>query len=727
MKFEDINVGAFACIKQSQPDGSYCEIKKYKVLRKHHEGKHVLLSVPPTEGGYHRHYDGDEAFVSEEPSLWIDCNDIVAVTVKTQESVKIGDKVKITNPTAFFPGLDQKRIEELMFMEHEVIGVRDDDTIIIPMPKKDGGHCSYSSEYGRLISKFDFVKVENTVNKTEKTYQPKVGDFVEVITPGSFLGMKLEVVDPKYGGMLLLALPKNKGGYVHVDAGCKIQTISVSLRDIKPLDKSVEPKVGDKVKISNSSVIPPGIGNSSLYKEEFLSKEHEVIFVFDDSDVVIRVDKKDGGHTAFTHDPGWVIPRNKFIVVSTNPSSKPNSKMKKVRLKNPKLLPFFSSTPEEVKNGTFAVLDENYKNVYNSILIEVPQVYGGILRHDCEKPCFLTSKENVEFVEEDSEKMKKEPKYQVYDTVFLPKRFKDELPEEVFNSRRGDEFYEFSIAYRKANTTDVDYFISICEADGGKWEKSISRTGRWINEKFLLSREEMEAEKKKNQPTINQVIQEKLSEKEIAKMTTTSKPAENTSIAQYEKQMEEVTIFAGIAVPAIEFAKTCIRYAAHAGCKALGKSGEFVGHVMALVEEFLKDKKEIVDNACRWVLGFLAKNVHYLRKIPGIKDTNYLTFLESEQIQRFGIYAQASAKGDVIGELTARVFAWVQEWIFGTAVVASIKDAIASPDGFMRFMSETDAKMRVSLVEKIQHEQEAEREATAADEMKSAMVAPTVA
>lgn len=324
--------------------------------------------------------------------------------------------------------------------------------------------------------------------------------------------------------------------------------------------------------------------------------------------------------------------------------------------------------------------------------------------------------------------MKKEPKFDVNDKVYVPERCKEGLPEEVWNFLPKSDYYEFVIKYKQANSTDVDYFVEISDFRGGKWERKISLTGRWINEKFLLSKEEMEAEKKKNQPvnatpSINKLIKQIVSEKENEKMTSAT-TTENTAMAQYEKHMEEVTIFAGITVPAVEFAKTCIRYAVHTGCRALGKSGEFLRGVMILVEEFLKDKKEIVDNACRWVLGFLAKNVHYLRKIPGIKDTSYLAFLESEQIQRFGIYAQASAKGDVIGELATKVFHWVQEWIFGTAVATSIKEALATPDGFMRFMSETDAKMRVSLAEKIQQEQEQEqeREAIAIDDMKPAMV-----
>lgn len=541
---------------------------------------------------------------------------------------------------------------------------------------------------------------------------------------------------------LLLSVPKNEGGYNHFDTPIKDKTTYwysasqvLEVTKNNPVKPESPVKIGDMIRITNRKALLSSIPEKE--QDRLMCADHEVIAVTKTGEPVVRMLREYGGHTYYSPEPGRIIfdegfekilsPMKKEILVVESESTPSKSDPIKVG-------DWVSPTEEakkQIQDGRRMRFCPPYlRKELSELKFEVTAVNESILMfgHIPPKYCLgdweVNAKDYILATQVQKEDpVKKEPKYQVFDRVFLPKRFKDELPEDCFNGIPGNEYFEFSIIYKQANSTDVDYFLSMTENNGGKWESKISRSGRWINEKFLLSREEMEVEKKKNQP-IDEMIREKLSKKENEKMSYTMTSAVKTdgsAIAQYEKQMEEVTIFSGIAVPAVEFAKTCIRYAAHVGCKALGKSGEFVGHVMAIVEEFLKDKKEVVDNICRWVLGFLAKNVHYLRKIPGIKDTNYLAFLESEQIQRFGIYAQASAKGDVIGELATRVFAWIQEWAFGTAVVASIKDAIASPDGFVRFMSETDAKMRVSLVEKIQQEQEAEREVTAINEMKPAM------
>jgi hypothetical protein len=311
-------------------------------------------------------------------------------------------------------------------------------------------------------------------------------------------------------------------------------------------------------------------------------------------------------------------------------------------------------------------------------------------------PSLLTKKTEI---------MKKKQKYDVNQKVFVPARFADKLPERYVNGLSTREFYEFEIIHKEANSQSSDYFIKIGDLDGGKYEMRISKMGWWMNEDFLLSQEEKNEEEKN------------LKQKEKAAMTTGTQKT-NTSIAEYEKQMKEVRVFDAILSPAIEFSKTCIRYVVHIALTAIGKTNKFVNGAIMMLEDFFEQNKEIADNAVRWILGFLSKNLHHIRKIPVIGEWKALSFLEREDIQRFGIYAQASSEGSVIGDLSTKILGWLQDWIFGSAVAIRISDAITSPEGMMRFVSEMNSEMKGQLAEKLRVEAEATNEAMEAMEDK---------
>lgn len=728
MKFDEIKVGDVATTFFG---------KNFLVVERDEEQKEILLSVPEELGGW-VHPDT----VYKNPSMWFSPMDIVATI---NDDIKIGDKIKITNRNALFPGLNSKRAKELMLMEHTVLSLKDGgNTVIIPMSREDGGHTFFSKEPGRAIKKENLIKVENSVKNSENKTKVKIGDKVKVsagaelphkissspLMKTEFLAKEHEVIEvyPSFGTLKIKVDTKDGGHFLNSkDPGWILHQNEVTIMPEKS-DSSSEIKAGDTI-VYNDDCTTSTLNGKKYTVLKVVEEHHGKTFL-------LAVPPEDGGY----HHPRFEFLQPTWLAASSAVKKCiPETKMKKVKLKHPEYYPFKLDTPKSIKDGTFTVLDENYTDVYNSILIEVPKEYGGVFRSRYEKHSFYVLKENAEFIEdenESSEKMKKEPKYQVLDAVFLPKRHKDKLPEEVFNSRRGNEFYEFTICYQKANSTDVDYFVSISESDGGKWEKSISRSGRWINEKFLLSREEMEAEKKKNQPNqpLVEIVEMKLSEKEITKMdhhNTTKHSATIVTTAQYDELMKETRTFSALLPPMVEFGKTAIRWAVHTACKALGKSAEFFTGAMMLVEDFLKNNANIANNAMQWILGFLAKNVHHLRKIPGIKDLKWFEFLEREDIQRFGMFAEASSEGNVLGDFATKVWHFVQQWIFGSAIATQIAEAASSTEGLMRLLGEMDSGMKTRIAEGLSEsalrENEAHREAVAIDEMKGMKTASAVA
>jgi hypothetical protein len=264
-------------------------------------------------------------------------------------------------------------------------------------------------------------------------------------------------------------------------------------------------------------------------------------------------------------------------------------------------------------------------------------------------------------------------KFNVGDSVYVPLRHALNLPSTYYQKHvlNSIEHYNFSILDRKSNKVGTDYFVAIDFYDGGKYENSMC--GYWLKEEFLLSHAEMENEKRgKNAPANKE-------EKNMSK--------ESVDLSVYKEQMKELRTFDVILGPTVEFGKTCIRYAVHLALSAIGKSNKFIEAAFTMLDEFIDHNAQLADNAIRWILGFMAKNVHLIRKIPVVGEWKVLEFLERPEIQRFGVYAQASSEGKVLGDFITKILGLVQEWIFGSAVATRITDAIQSEEGLIRFMS----------------------------------------
>ena len=164
MKFDEIKIGDVATTFSG---------KNFLVVERDEEQKEILLSIPEEFGGWVH-----PNTVYKNPSMWFSPMDMVAIT---KNDIKIGDKIKITNRNALFPGLDSKRAKELMLMEHTVLSLRDGgNTVIIPMSREDGGHTFFSKEPGRAIQKENLIKVENSVKNSENKTKVKIGDKVKV-------------------------------------------------------------------------------------------------------------------------------------------------------------------------------------------------------------------------------------------------------------------------------------------------------------------------------------------------------------------------------------------------------------------------------------------------------------------------------------------------------------------------------------------------------------------
>lgn len=668
------------------------------------------------------------------------------------KSIQVGDWVKL-NKDAFYSRRYQEHpyIDSLWFQVTQVSGVTNSSSsglFSIKLNQKFGGYKQRNN--GVLennttfnVHKSHIVDVRSNINEEplSSTKNIKPGDLV---TLNASLSLNNESIYAELNGtgnnayeviaasgrVVFLHFPKSgvitpftdNKKVLSVDR-FEIKTIipaEVKTDDSKPEDKMDSIKAGDTVTFSEygKSQLKDGFifaVLSNFDRNNFdLTQQFKVELVQDYETIRIRLPNNlaeklgQGTWSLSAKNLAKVVPIKEksdkinagdFVILSQEGREQFKKGYLLSFLKDPERREF------DIANQRFKINRVTDNN--NAADIDIPSHIGSVkfwrvdLSHIEKVKPSCTDKNDLEKSE-----MKKKQKFDVKNTVFVPARFANKLPDNFVNGRPTADYYEFEIIHRESNSQSSDYFLKISDLDGGKFEMRIHKTGWWMNEDFLLSEEEKNEDEKV------------LNKKEKAMTTLTGTEETNTDMVEYEKQMKEVRVFDAILSPAIEFSKTCIRYVVHVALGAIGKTNKFINGAIMMLEDFFEQNKEIANNAIRWILGFLSKNLHHIRKIPVVGEWKALAFLERKDIQRFGIYAQASSEGGVIGDLSTKILGWLQDWIFGSAVATRISEAITSPEGMMRFVSEMNSEMKGQLAEKLRVEAEATNEAMEAMEDK---------
>jgi len=183
---------------------------------------------------------------------------------------------------------------------------------------------------------------------------------------------------------------------------------------------------------------------------------------------------------------------------------------------------------------------------------------------------------------------------------------------------------------------------------------------------------------------------------------------------------KDIRTYSAILPNALEIAKNLFRLGIRLGLKALGKTGEVIRSWIVIAEDFLDSHREIADNVFRWLLGWGSKNLHQLRKLPGVKDLEFLSFLENPEIQKFGMFVEANTEGVTLGDLAKKALEFLQQWIFGSTAtirIGEIGEALSDPGQLVRIFAE----MSSSAKDALRREMEAETEAAEAEKKAKAL------
>jgi hypothetical protein len=192
---------------------------------------------------------------------------------------------------------------------------------------------------------------------------------------------------------------------------------------------------------------------------------------------------------------------------------------------------------------------------------------------------------------------------------------------------------------------------------------------------------------------------------------------ENTQLLLPAK---DIRTYSAILPNALEIARNLFRLGIRLGLKALGKTGEVIRSWIVIAEDFLDSHREIADNVFRWLLGWGSKNLHQLRKLPGVKDLEFLSFLENPEIQKFGMFVEANTEGVALGDLAKKALEFLQQWIFGSTAtirIGEIGEALSDPGQLVRIFAE----MSSSAKDALRREMEAETEAAEAEKKAKAL------
>lgn len=241
----------------------------------------------------------------------------------------------------------------------------------------------------------------------------------------------------------------------------------------------------------------------------------------------------------------------------------------------------------------------------------------------------------------------------------------------------------------------VDYFIKVDEALGGKYESRHGCHGLWYKEELLKSETE--------------------SNKDFPKEGTMSSKSDSDMISYSPK---DVRVYNAVLPPVAELAKQAVFYLLAIGLKAAKKSAKYIGSWITIADDFLKNNAKEADAIFKWVIGFLCKHAHKIRTLPGIKDVQWLNFLDNESVKKFGHYAEDASEGALLGDLLAKGVKFVQEKVMGiidSSALLRIAEVMENPAELPRIAAETSALLRKNA--------EAEMEALAAEEKQAAVVA----